>query len=156
MNDILQKGYTRVASEVQAYDKICCNLHNEIYHSSKPEKIRVVLDCSVKINSRSINKELLKGIDLSNPLVGVLLFCQEHVAVIENIILLYLLLLYLLLFYQVWVSKERRSVLRFLWWKDGDLNNPLIDYQMSRHILVMFHHPVAVSMHLRRQQMIVK
>ena len=148
MNDILRKGYTRVASEVQAYDKICCNLHNEIYHSSKPEKIRVVLDCSVKINSRSINKELLKGIDLSNPLVGVLLFCQEHVAVIENI--------ESVRFYQVWVSKERRSVLRFLWWKDGDLNNPLIDYQMSRHILVMFHHPVGVSMHLRRQQMIVK
>ena len=143
-----QKGYTRVASEVEAYDEIWYNLHNEIYHSSKPGKIPVVLDCSAKINSRSINKGLLRGLDLTNLLVGVLLFCQEHVAVIENI--------ESVRFYQVWVSEEHRSVLRFLWWKDGDLSNPLIDHEMGRHSLVMFHRPVAVSMQLRRQQTTVK
>ena len=39
------------------------------------------------------------------------------------------------MFYQVQVSEEHRSLLRFLWWKDRDLNNPPIDCEMGRHVL---------------------
>ena len=39
------------------------------------------------------------------------------------------------------VSGEQRSLLRFLWWKDGDLNNPLIDHEMGRHVFVGFSSP---------------
>ena len=35
------------------------------------------------------------------------------------------------MFYQLWVSEEHRILLRFLWWKDGDLNNPPIDHEMG-------------------------
>ena len=83
----------------------------------------MVFDCSAKFNGRSINKELLSGPDLTNQLVGVLIgFHQEQVAVIGDIESM---------FYQVWVFKEHRSLLRFLWWKDGDLNNPPIDHEIG-------------------------
>ena len=38
------------------------------------------------------------------------------------------------IFYQVGVSEEHRSLLRFLWCKDGDLNNLPIDHEMGRHV----------------------
>ena len=38
------------------------------------------------------------------------------------------------MFYQVWVSEEHKSLLRFLWWKDGDDNNPPIDHEMDWHV----------------------
>ena len=38
------------------------------------------------------------------------------------------------MFYQAWVSEEHRSLLGFLWWKDGDLNNPPIAHEIGRHV----------------------
>ena len=38
------------------------------------------------------------------------------------------------MFYQVWVSEEHRILLRFLWCKDGDLNNLPTDHEMGRHV----------------------
>ena len=38
------------------------------------------------------------------------------------------------MFYQVCVSEEHISLLRFLWWEDGDLNNPPIDNEMGQHV----------------------
>ena len=123
MNDILQKSYARVALEAQTYGKTWYIPQHGIYHPSKPGKIQVVFDCSAKFNGISINKELLSGPDLTNQLVGALIgFHQEQVAVIGDIESM---------FYQVWVFKEHRSLLRFLWWKDGDLNNPPIDHEIG-------------------------
>ena len=85
-----------------------------------------MFDCSAKFNGRSINKELLSGPDLTNQLVGVLIrFCQEQVAVIGDIESM---------FYLAWVSEEHRSLLRFLQWKELDLNNPPIDHEMDQHV----------------------
>ena len=39
MNDILQKGYARVASEIQPYGQTWYIPHHGIYHPSKPGKI---------------------------------------------------------------------------------------------------------------------
>ena len=100
--------------------------HRGIYHPSKPGKIQVVFNCSARFNGRSISKELVSGPDLTNQLVAVLIrFCQEQGSVIGDIESM---------FYQVWVSEEHRSLLRFLWWKDGDLNNPQIDHDMGQHV----------------------
>ena len=52
-------------------------------------------------------------------------FRQEQLAVLENIEFT---------FYQVLASEENISFLRLLWWKDGDLNNMPIDYEMGRHV----------------------
>ena len=89
-----------MVSEIEPYGKTWYIPHHGTYHTSKP-------GCSATFNGRSINKELLSGIDLTNQLFGVLIkFCQEQVAVIGDIESM---------FYQVWVSEKHRSLLRFLW-----------------------------------------
>ena len=106
MNDILQKRYGRVALEVQTYNKTWYILPHGIHHPSKPGKIPFLVDCIAEFNCMSINKELLSSSGLNNQLVGVLMrFRQEQVAVIGDIESM---------FYQVWVSEEQRSLVRFL------------------------------------------
>ena len=106
MNDILQKRYGRVALEVQTYNKTWYIFPHGIHHPSKPGKIPFLVDCIAEFNCMSINKELLSSSGLNNQLVGVLMrFRQEQVAVIGDIESM---------FYQVWVSEEQRSLVRFL------------------------------------------
>ena len=71
MNDTLQKSHARVAPEIQSYGKTWYIPHHGICYPSKPEKLRVVFDCSAEFNSRSINTDLLSGLDLTNQLTSV-------------------------------------------------------------------------------------
>ena len=97
-----------------------------MYHPKKPDKIRVVFDCSAEFQLHSLNKHLLQGPDLTNHLVGVLCrFRQEPVALMCDIEAM---------FYQVRVSEEFRDLLRFLWWEDGDMSRPLIEFRMTVHL----------------------
>ena len=60
--------------------------HHGVYHPKKPDKIRVVFDCSVEFGGESLNRHLLQGPDQTNNLVGVLCrFRQELVAVMCDI-----------------------------------------------------------------------
>lgn len=52
--------------------------HHEIYHPRKPEKIRVVFDCSARFRDTSLNDHLLTGPDFINALPGVLCRFREH------------------------------------------------------------------------------
>ena len=38
------------------------------------------------------------------------------------------------MFYQVQVFEEHRSFLRFLWWKDNNTSNDIMDYEMNAHV----------------------
>ena len=115
-----------VTLTICTYSILICILYHDIYHLSKPKKIRVVFECNAQFNGRSISKELQSGHDLTNQLVSVLIkFRQEQVAVIGYIESM---------FYMVWVSEEHRSLLRLPWRKDGDLNDPPVDHEMGRHI----------------------
>ena len=38
------------------------------------------------------------------------------------------------IYYQVRVSEEQRSVLRFLWWEDSNLGGDLLDHWMCVHV----------------------
>ena len=71
MNDTLQKSYARVAPEIHSNGKTWYIPHHGICYPSKPVKLRVVFDCSEEFNSRSINTELLSGLDLTNQLTSV-------------------------------------------------------------------------------------
>ena len=44
--------------------------HHGIYHKKKPDKLRVVFDCSAKFKGISLNDTLYQGPDLTNNLVG--------------------------------------------------------------------------------------
>ena len=90
--------------------------HHGVYHALKPEKIRVVFDCSARFRGFSLNDNLLQGPDLTNSLLGVLCrFRLEPIAIMGNI---------QSMFHQVELPEKDRDLLRFLWWEDGDLNEP--------------------------------
>ena len=81
MQEILEKGYARESKSTLQGGRVWYLLHHGVYHPRKPEDIRVVFGCSSELNGRSINKELLMGLDLTNHLMGVLTrFRQEEVA----------------------------------------------------------------------------
>ncbi|KAL5011350.1 hypothetical protein ScPMuIL_009901 [Solemya velum] len=72
--------------------------HHGVCNSKKPDKIRVVFDCSARYEGVLLNDCLLKGPDLTNDLVGVLCrFRQDSVAVVCDIEQM---------FYQFKVNKE--------------------------------------------------
>ena len=100
--------------------------HHGVYHPKKPNKIRVVFDCSAEFKGETLNKHLLQGPDLTNNLVGVLFrFRQEPVAFMCDIESM---------FHQVGVSEECRDLLRFLWWEDGDISKDPLEFRMTIHL----------------------
>ena len=85
MNEIIEKGYARVPDRTPDDGKLFYLPHHGVYHSTKPNKIRVVFDCSAEYARRSMNKELLVGPDLTNEIIGILIrFTQGKVAFVAD------------------------------------------------------------------------
>ncbi|RUA07048.1 MAG: hypothetical protein DSY43_00675 [Gammaproteobacteria bacterium] len=144
MEDILDKDYARkVPSTVTAKaGKTWYLPHHGVYHPHKPEKIRVVFDCSARFGEVSLNNELLQGPDLTSSLVGVLTrFRKEPVAFQADIESM---------FHQVRVSEEHRDFLRFLWWPKGDLSQNLEEYQMNVHLFGAVSSPSCANFAVQR------
>ena len=60
--------------------------HHLVYHPKKPQKIRVVFDCSARHEGTSLNDQLMSGPDLTNSLVGVLTrFRQDRVTFMADV-----------------------------------------------------------------------
>lgn len=100
--------------------------HHGIYHPKKPDKLRVVFDCSAKCGGTSLNDHLIPGPDMINNLTGILIQFRQHSIVlmcdIEK------------MFHQFHVPEQDRNFLRYLWWKDGDVNTQPQDYRMKVHL----------------------
>ena len=128
MADLLCKDYARKVSNqdsgplrTQWYLP-----HHPVFHPQKPDKVRVVFDCSAKHRDTSLNDQLLQGPDLTNTLVGVLTrFREEPVALIADIEAM---------FYQVRVPSADCDALRFLWWPEGNLSEEPEEYEMRVHL----------------------
>ncbi len=100
--------------------------HQGVYHPRKPEKVRVVFDCSAKYDGTALNYNLLTGPDLTNGLTGVLCrFRKYPITVICDVVRM---------FHRFHVSQEDRDYLRFLWWENGDTNSVPKDYCMKVHL----------------------
>ena len=81
MNEIIEKGYARVSDRIPADGRLWYLPHHGVYHPAKPNKICVVFGYSAEYTSRSINKELLDGPDLTNQITGILIgFRQGKIA----------------------------------------------------------------------------
>lgn len=84
MNTVIQNGYAErvpTESEVESNQQVWYIPHHGVYHPKKPNKIRVVFDCSAQFKGESLNKHLLQGPDMTNNLTGVLCrFRKEPVA----------------------------------------------------------------------------
>ena len=125
IDDMLQKGYARKAENEQV-GKVWYIPHHGVTHPSKPGKVRVVFDCSAEFGGTSLNKQLIAGPDLTNQLVGVLTrFREEHIAYMADIEAM---------FHQVRVPENQRSLLRFLWWEQGDPRMEVEEFEMCVHL----------------------
>ena len=124
-DDMLQKGYARKAENEQV-GKVWYIPHHGVTHPAKPGKVRVVFDCSTEFGGASLNKQLIAGPDLTNQLVGVLTrFREEHIAYMADIEAM---------FHQVRVPENQRSLLRFLWWEQGDPRMEVEEFEMCVHL----------------------
>jgi hypothetical protein len=83
---------------------------------SKPDKVRVVLDCAAKYKGVSLNDVVHQGPDLLKSLHGVLMrFRDKPIAFVADIESMY---------YQVQVAPAHRDCLRYVWWHVGTKENP--------------------------------
>ena len=108
MENLLKIGYAK-GSDVSPAGKTWYIHHHEVYHPSKPSKIRVVFDCSAEFQGRFINKELLSGPDLTNQIMSFLKrFFEEKIAFMADVEAMY---------HQVQVPEDQQSFLKFLCWE---------------------------------------
>ena len=126
MKELMSKGYATESTAVAEYGKCWYLPHHGVYNQNKPGKIRVVFSLSAEFQGALINKSLLPGPDLANQIIGVLLrFREEPVAVTGDIEAMY---------HQVKIPVKQRSFLQFLWWKDSDPQNKVVDHEMTAHV----------------------
>ena len=145
MNDIIEKDYARkVPSHLLTSEprKTWYIPHHGVYHPHKPDKIRVVFNCSAKFSGVSLNDMLLQGPDLTSSLVGVLTrFRQRPVAFMGDIDSM---------FHQVRVTEHHRDYLRFLWWTDGEFSREPEEYQMNVHLFGSVSSPSCANFAVKR------
>ena len=129
MSEIISNGYTETVPEKELDFKdgrVWYLQHHGVYNSKRPDKIRVVFDCSVVYKEESLNRNLLQGPDLTNTLLGILCrFRQDSTALMCDL---------KAMFHQVKVNVEDRNFLRFFWWEDGNLNKTPVMYRMSSNL----------------------
>ncbi|XP_073728111.1 uncharacterized protein [Misgurnus anguillicaudatus] len=141
MNDIIERGDVEIVNDDGTNGEKWYIPHHGIYHPKKPDKLRVVFDCSAKYKNTSLNEHLLTGPDMINNLTGVLLRFRKHpIAVTCDIEKM---------FHQFHVPERDRDYLRFLWWTNGDTHSIPEDYRMKVHLFGAVSSPGCANYGLR-------
>ncbi|XP_071492621.1 uncharacterized protein [Diadema antillarum] len=141
MEGVISQGHAEVAPPLDAHEECWYLPLFGVYHPKKKDKIRGVFDSSAEFMGHSLNKVLLKGPDLTNDLVGVLLrFRKGPVAVCGDIESM---------FFCFSVAEEHRNFLRFFWYEDNDFDKPLIEYRMLKHVFGNSPSPAVANYGLR-------
>lgn len=116
--------------------------HHAVINPKKPDKIRVVFDCASRYRNVCLNDHLLQGPNITTSLVKVLLrFRRDRVALASDIQEMFL---------QVKIPEHDRGALRFLWWKNGDLDDKMIELQMAVHPFGATSSPFCASLALKK------
>ena len=93
--------------------------------STKPDKVKVVFDCTVRFQNTSLKDQELQGPDLTNSIVGVPLpFRQERIGISTDIEKM---------FHQVNVSPQDMHAFSLLCWPGGNFSKETEDHQMLVH-----------------------
>lgn len=129
MQEMIDKGYAEKVTDSYSESpggRLWYIPHHGVFHAKKPDKLRVVFDCSAEFLGESLNRNLLQGPDLTNALVGVLCrFRKDYIPVMCDIEKM---------FFQFLVSPSQRDLLRFLWWENGNLDSEPVEYRMCVHL----------------------
>ena len=128
-NEYIKKGLARKGNQTndKGNEFRCWFLsHHPVFNINKPNKARVVFDCTAECRGESLNNQLLPGRDLLNFLFGVLCrFGKEAVAVVSDVEGM---------FNQIRTKPNDHRYLKFLWWKDGNVQAPVTEYCMQVHL----------------------
>ncbi|KAK7884419.1 hypothetical protein WMY93_027542 [Mugilogobius chulae] len=123
MSNIIEKGYAvKVPDKDLSRDdgKVWYLPHHGVYHPKK-HTLRVVFDCGVSYQGTT--------------------FRQEEVALMADVEAM---------FHQVKVPDEDSDLLRFLWWKSGDITQEMVEYKMVVHLFGATSSPSCASFALRK------
>jgi hypothetical protein len=113
--------------------------HHGVINPRKPDKLRVVFDCSAKCRGQALNDYLLQGPDLTNSLLGVLCrFRKGAVAITCDIERM---------FHMFKVHRDDQDYLRFLWF---DKAGNIVDYRMKVHLFGATSSPGCANFGLKR------
>lgn len=126
MKELLKSNHAEIVPRSEENQERGCVWyipHHGVYHPQKPDKIRIVFDCSAQFQGESLNAHLLQGPDLINKLIGVLCrFRRESIAITCDVEKM---------FHQFKVNCSHRDYLRFLWWGDNDYSADSLKYCMT-------------------------
>ena len=143
MTELFERGYAEEIPESERNAdprRVFYIAHHGVYHKRKG-KIRVVFDCSCKVQGVSLNDLLLPGPDFLNSLIGILLRFRLHDIAfgcdIEK------------MFYQFRVRPQDRNFLRFFCFKDHDISKPVSIFRMIVHIFGAVSSPSVATFGLR-------
>ena len=116
--------------------------HHAVWHPRKPQEPRVLFKCASVSGGTSLNEQLLRGLENTSTLKGVILrFRVEDIAVTADI---------KRMFHKVCVVPEDHGVLCYLWWPSGDLSKEPKTYQMLIHIFGARSSPSVAGYALRK------
>ncbi|MCG7865422.1 MAG: hypothetical protein JAY74_03510 [Candidatus Thiodiazotropha taylori] len=145
MSNLIKNGHAERVSNAEKFSgagQTWYIPHHGVYHPQKPDKIRVVFDCSSVYNGESLNSHLLQGPDLTNKLLGVICrFRKESIAIMCDVEQM---------FYQFKVNKEHRDYLRFLWWDGDDYSAEPVEFRMTVHLFGATSSPGCANFGLKR------
>ena len=142
MGKIFDSGHAEAAPPLGSSDECWYLPMFGVYHPKKPGKIRVVFDSSAQYQGISLNSVLLPGPDLVNNLLGVLLrFRRGPVAIMADI---------QQMFHCFHVDDKCRDFLRFLWYKNNDPEEDIIEYRMCVHVFGNTTSPAIATYGLRK------
>ncbi|XP_052761860.1 uncharacterized protein LOC128204486 [Mya arenaria] len=126
MAGIFENSYAAPAPPLQPKEECWYLPIFGVYNAKKKDQIRVVFDSAAQYQGASLNSVLIQGPNLMNSLLGVLMRFRRHpVAVTADI---------RQIFFQFRVHETHRNYLRFIWFKDNDPDQELVEYRMCSHV----------------------
>ena len=139
MDNLVANEISKKETSPLSDDSIWYLPHHGVYYPCKPDKIRLVFDCSAEFQGTSLNKELLPGPELNSNLVGVLTrFKTEEMAFMADIEAM---------FHQVHIPGKGRSFLRYL--RSGRMLIYKTYYEMCLHVFCRTSSPGCCNYTLR-------
>ncbi|XP_068223649.1 uncharacterized protein [Palaemon carinicauda] len=142
MSKIFNNNHAELAPPLKDHEECWYLSLFGVYHPKKPDQIRGVFDSSAKCNEVSLNSVLLTGPNLTNDLLGMLIrFGKEMVAVTADI---------QHMFHCFLEREDHCNYLQFLWHKDNDIENDLIEHRMRVHVFGNSPSPAIATLGLRR------
>lgn len=142
MEKVLSNGHAEIALPLKENEECWYLPIFGVYQPKKPDQIRGVFDSSATYEGLSLNSVLLSGPNMTNSLLGILLgFRKNSVAVTVDIEQM---------FYCFLVKEEHRNFLRFLWYKNNNPDEDLIEYRMTAHVFGNSPSPAVATYGLRK------